>query len=65
MQTDLKQLKEDINSIKTSLAVIKSNYATKSDVTGSANKIILWIVGAIVFSQLLPAIPKIIETFIK
>ncbi|MCG3462715.1 hypothetical protein L7G72_12780 [Xenorhabdus bovienii] len=65
MKSDLKTVTGDVGAIKTEIAIIKSNYATKADVTSSANKIILWVAGAVVFSQLLPAIPKIIEMFVK
>ncbi|EMP4183886.1 hypothetical protein ABR314_000757 [Proteus mirabilis] len=60
---DVSEMKDSITTLKTDIAVIKSNYAKKEDVVSSANKIILWVVGAVVFSQIIPAIPKIIETF--
>lgn len=63
IKADINTAKSDIATLKTDMAVIKSNYAKKEDVTSSANKIILWVVGAVVFSQIIPAIPKIIETF--
>ncbi|PHM55132.1 hypothetical protein [Xenorhabdus sp. KK7.4] len=65
MKSDLKAVTGSVNTLMTKVAVIESNYATKADVTNSANKIILWVVGAVVFSQLLPAIPRIIEAFVK
>lgn len=63
IKSDINTAKSDISTLKTDIAVIKSNYAKKEDVASSANKIILWVVGAVVFSQIIPAIPKIIETF--
>lgn len=60
---DVSEMKDSISALKTDVAVIKSNYAKKEDVTSSAHKIILWVVGAVVFSKIIPAIPKIIETF--
>ncbi|PHM23694.1 hypothetical protein [Xenorhabdus ehlersii] len=65
MKSDLKTVTGDVSAMKTKIAVIESNYATKADVTSSANKIIFWVAGAVIFSQLLPAIPKIIDAFIK
>ncbi|WP_340617462.1 hypothetical protein [Xenorhabdus entomophaga] len=65
MKSDLKTVTGDVSAMNTKIAVIESNYATKADVTSSANKIILWVAGAVIFSQLLPAIPKIIDAFIK
>lgn len=63
IKADINTAKSDIATLKTDISVIKSNYAKKEDVTSSANKIILWVVGAVVFSQIIPAIPKIIEAF--
>ncbi|WP_426576670.1 hypothetical protein ACP179_20280 [Xenorhabdus stockiae] len=65
LESDVESIKSAMNDMKIDIAVIKSNYATKEDVISSSNKIILWVVGAVVFSQLLPAIPRIIEAFIK
>lgn len=65
LESEVSKIKENLNDIKTDIAVIKSNYAKKEDVVSSANKIILWVAGVVVFAQLLPALPKIIDTFIK
>jgi archaellum component FlaC len=65
MKSDLKTVTGSVNTLVTKVAVIESNYATKADVVSSANKIILWVAGAVVFSQLLPAIPRIIEALAK
>ncbi|SUC47003.1 Uncharacterised protein [Providencia stuartii] len=65
LEAEVSKIKDSLNEIKIDVAVIKSNYAKKEDVVSSSNKIILWVVGAVVFSQLLPALPKIIDAFIK
>ena len=40
------------------VAVIKSNYATKADLSEAKNAIVVWVVGAIFLAQLLPALLK-------
>lgn len=61
MDARLTRLEDRFASVDKDLAVIKSNYATKADVADAKVSIILWVVGATVVSQLLPAIP----TFLK
>jgi hypothetical protein len=51
-------LEKDATAIKMDLAVIKSNYATKADVSEAKNSIIMWVVSAILLAQLLPALLK-------
>ncbi|HBN5914571.1 TPA: hypothetical protein L3H17_003723 [Morganella morganii] len=65
IDSTLKSLNVENSKSKTDIAVISSNYATKADVSASANKIILWVVGAVIFSQLLPAMPNIISALTK
>ncbi|XYX39313.1 hypothetical protein WKI72_12960 [Candidatus Erwinia dacicola] len=61
MQQRVRELEKNIQSVQTDIAVIKSNYATKEDVSNAKNSIILWVVSAVVFAQLIPALPAIIN----
>lgn len=45
-------------ALERDVAVIKSNYSTKADVSDAKNSIIMWVVSAILLAQLLPPLLK-------
>lgn len=59
----IESLENNLSAMKVDIAVIKSNYATKADVSEAKNSIILWVVGAIILTSVVPAIPNIIKAF--
>jgi hypothetical protein len=51
-------LSKQIAGIDSRLAVVESNYATKADVLGAKNSIIMWVVSAVLFAQVIPTLLK-------
>jgi ABC-type metal ion transport system substrate-binding protein len=51
-------LERELPAMKTDIAVVKSNYASKADLSNARNAIIVWVVSAVFMAQLLPVFLK-------
>jgi hypothetical protein len=58
LEERLQELTTRMIAMEQDLAVIKATYATKADVLAAKNSIIMWVVGAVIFSQVLPLLLK-------
>lgn len=58
LETLAERMVDRLTVLERDVAVIKSNYATKADVSDAKNSIIMWVVSAILLAQLLPEILK-------
>lgn len=47
-----------LTDLERDVAIIKSNYATKADLSEAKNSIIKWVVTAVLFAQVLPGLLK-------
>lgn len=54
----MEKMEQDMQGVRTDVAVIKAGYATKADVSEAKQSIILWIVSTLVLAQLLPPLIK-------
>jgi hypothetical protein len=56
LKGDVAALRCDVNTLNIDMAVVKANYATKTDVLEAKHSIVMWIVSAILLAQLLPPV---------
>jgi hypothetical protein len=56
LETPTDKAVERLGMLERDVAVIKSNYATRSDISDAKNSIVMWGVSVILLAQLLPAL---------
>jgi hypothetical protein len=54
MDIRVKKVENDLASLNIDMAVVKSNYATRTDIVEAKNAIVMWVVTAVILVQLFP-----------
>jgi hypothetical protein len=54
MDIRVQKVENDLASLNIDMAVVKSNYATRTDIVEAKNSIVMWVVTAVILVQLFP-----------
>jgi hypothetical protein len=54
MDIRVKKVENDLASLNIDMAVVKSNYATRTDIVEAKNSIVMWVVSAVILAQAFP-----------
>jgi hypothetical protein len=54
MDIRVKKVESDLASLNIDMAVVKPNYATRTDIVEAKNSIVMWVVTAVILVQLFP-----------
>ena len=58
LETHADHIVGHVGTIERDVAVIKSNYATRADISDAKSSIVMWVVSAILLAQVLPTLLK-------